>query len=292
MINLLANLVNRTLDRTPVLKRRQPTLFEPVKDAAPLTARHDDVSERMSEDEFFAKPDAAIDQNPRTDITNAQTQVVSPAQQRPHTASQTPGPLEVTSSEGKTQLVPPRINSISSITDFQEDSVVREKSLPHGETDRHHLNHAAAPVYEPTIETIVERKFEREVVFQDDRHQPHLEETNLVEQLPDNSPQSNANHVRGRRQEARRTSSIKVDSPALNKPAAQRRATEQEMRRGERARLQSESAEGGHQPTPTINVTIGRVEVRATAAPKRVESARPAGPKLSLEDYLRGRKGN
>lgn len=45
-------------------------------------------------------------------------------------------------------------------------------------------------------------------------------------------------------------------------------------------------------PAPTIQVTIGRIEVRATpptAAPAR--AARPATPKLSLEDYLRSRSG-
>jgi len=45
-------------------------------------------------------------------------------------------------------------------------------------------------------------------------------------------------------------------------------------------------------PAPTIQVTIGRIEVRATppaAAPAR--AARSATPRLSLEDYLRSRSG-
>jgi hypothetical protein len=41
-----------------------------------------------------------------------------------------------------------------------------------------------------------------------------------------------------------------------------------------------------------INVTIGRIEIRATPAmsPPRRSAAR-AGPQLSLEDYLRSRNG-
>jgi hypothetical protein len=41
---------------------------------------------------------------------------------------------------------------------------------------------------------------------------------------------------------------------------------------------------------PTIQVTIGRIEVRAAAAPGTSSAtSRPSGPKLSLEDYLKNR---
>ena len=45
---------------------------------------------------------------------------------------------------------------------------------------------------------------------------------------------------------------------------------------------------GFRPPAPTIHVTIGRVEVRATPRPSERRQAAPLkGPKLSLEDYLR-----
>lgn len=45
-------------------------------------------------------------------------------------------------------------------------------------------------------------------------------------------------------------------------------------------------------PQPTIQVTIGRIEVRAAPAPAAsARPARPAAAKLSLEDYLRSRSG-
>lgn len=44
--------------------------------------------------------------------------------------------------------------------------------------------------------------------------------------------------------------------------------------------------------TPTVQVTIGRIEVRATTpASTRTHGARPAAPRLSLDDYLRSRGG-
>ena len=45
-------------------------------------------------------------------------------------------------------------------------------------------------------------------------------------------------------------------------------------------------------PQPTIQVTIGRIEVRAAPVPAAsARPARPAAAKLSLEDYLRSRSG-
>jgi hypothetical protein len=43
--------------------------------------------------------------------------------------------------------------------------------------------------------------------------------------------------------------------------------------------------------SPAIQVTIGRVEVRATVAPKPARTSVPNKPPLSLDDYLRQRGG-
>lgn len=46
------------------------------------------------------------------------------------------------------------------------------------------------------------------------------------------------------------------------------------------------------QPTPTIQVTIGRIEVRATAPVNPLSTqARPKPPVMSLDEYLRQRGG-
>jgi hypothetical protein len=60
--------------------------------------------------------------------------------------------------------------------------------------------------------------------------------------------------------------------------------------RGVRSRTAWEEGQAGQAPEPTIRVTIGRIEVRATApAPPPAPAARPAGPRLTLEEYLRRR---
>jgi len=73
-------------------------------------------------------------------------------------------------------------------------------------------------------------------------------------------------------------------------PMAQRRPTRQESRRSLNGQSQTQLAPPIAPSPPTINVTIGRVEVRASTPVKRSEPTRQGAPKLSLEDYLRGRR--
>jgi hypothetical protein len=42
-------------------------------------------------------------------------------------------------------------------------------------------------------------------------------------------------------------------------------------------------------PAPVVRVTIGRIEVRAVAPPAPAPRAKPPGPRLTLESYLRAR---
>ncbi|MCL4266854.1 MAG: hypothetical protein KJ069_26980 [Anaerolineae bacterium] len=46
------------------------------------------------------------------------------------------------------------------------------------------------------------------------------------------------------------------------------------------------------EPTPTVQITIGRIEVRATPPPPaKAEKKQPSAPMMSLDDYLRQRNG-
>jgi hypothetical protein len=46
------------------------------------------------------------------------------------------------------------------------------------------------------------------------------------------------------------------------------------------------------EPEPVVHVSIGRIEVRASAPDKPLRAREPAKPRLSLDDYLRRREGN
>lgn len=63
-------------------------------------------------------------------------------------------------------------------------------------------------------------------------------------------------------------------------------------RRRERQAAARDAQRERAEVTPTINVTIGRVEVRATQAPAPAQRrAETAAPRMSLDDYLRRRSG-
>jgi hypothetical protein len=77
-----------------------------------------------------------------------------------------------------------------------------------------------------------------------------------------------------------------VARPARAADAA--RASEASPRRRAAGRRHGEQRAEDEQ---TIEVTIGRVELRAPAAPAQPVSAAPDPPWLSLDDYLRERDG-
>jgi hypothetical protein len=292
MINLLANLVDRALERAPVLQRRQPSPFEPVHDAA-LTLRHDDAGDSLVEDEMFAESKSAILKEPDNEVHAERIGIPrSSSQLHQHsTEGKTPPrqAMEVTATEPKPQLRQPVID----IAHQQNESTIREESLVQDVSNQHTLNRPKSLVREPSIVTVVERKVEREISLIDRDDARPVEQTNLLVQPSRNSRQPATDDVISRRPETRKQTSAPTADSILRKRAEQRRPPRKDTQRSVRTRLESEPAQRAGPPTPTINVTIGRVEVRATTATKRPDRPRPASPKLSLEDYLQGRsKGN
>jgi hypothetical protein len=73
--------------------------------------------------------------------------------------------------------------------------------------------------------------------------------------------------------------------PSLARANEIARLTDQPRRAGE-------TVKEGESVAPIIRVTIGRIDVRAVAAPEPLRRESPAAtPKLSLEEYLRSRSG-
>ncbi len=144
------------------------------------------------------------------------------------------------------------------------------------------------------IETIVEKRIEREIISEHSRDStadkdadsfaPQI--TRPREPVRDNGERAQA----PLKTEAKPLSSPKAEAgikPLTQKKLAPRRETAPVIR----ATARVESTRAVLPPTPpTIHVTIGRVEVRATPPVTAAKPlARPAGPRLSLDDYLRSR---
>jgi hypothetical protein len=82
------------------------------------------------------------------------------------------------------------------------------------------------------------------------------------------------------------------ESPAIRPAPIPAPAIEVVSRRSRSAAWESIDAPQLASPAPTIHVTIGRIEVRATPPPVSAQSkSRPAAPVMSLDDYLRQRGG-
>jgi hypothetical protein len=144
------------------------------------------------------------------------------------------------------------------------------------------------------IETIVEKRIEREIISEYSRDSTvNQDAEGFTPQITRTREPARADGDRAQaplQTELKPRSSPKEE--ATIKPLTQQKqAPRREIAPVIRATARVESTRAVLPPAPpTIHVTIGRVEVRATpqaTAAKPV--ARPAGPRLSLDDYLRSR---
>lgn len=283
-MNLFASLVDRALGRAPVLQRRRPTVFEPAKNAA-LTTR-DNTMDLLREEQSYADAESSAPRetskvvNHRSDESRTEVQ----PQSADAASTVTPRATDITIVEEQ----PAFKTSERKPTESDSDNLsIREQNLTQESPQQ--LSKPTTPALAPALETIVETKPESQIVLQKPENVRPLDEIDLVADAPDDAQTSIVNNIVVLRSIAQKQNSEQVDETRLLKPLAQRRPTRQQMQRSTRARPQPAHEQLDTTATPTINVTIGRVEVRASAPAKRAESARQAGPKLSLDEYLRGR---
>jgi hypothetical protein len=272
MMDFLTALLDRTLDRAPVLERRRPSLFEPSGGIGPSPAPLE---------EFVEEVEAAAPAQPlRPEIANA-----APSSQPVAAVGETPPPVARAAPSPPT-AAPPAL----------------ERPAP-GETSRFR---EAPPQSAPavtvkrieTTERIIERETEIVRLVKDGAP---LAGTQQERARPRGAPPIEPRPVRTKHdivetRTGRREPSLKPpDAPALVRPAkaappapvlaAPARPAMRPLQPAPAREQEHRSAE------PAIHVTIGRVEIRAVPPPPGAAAAKPATPKLKLEDYLRARSG-
>lgn len=284
-MNLFASLVDRALGRAPVLQRRRPTLFEPAGNA--VLSTRDNTMDLLHEEQSYAEAESPV---ARTDKVNTDQDEARATSQLPSSnaaATVTPKATDITLVEEQPAFKP--VGREANESDDAERNVpIREQTLTQDAPQE--LSKTSTP---PSLETIVETKPEPQLSLQKPGDENPFDEVDLVADAPDDVQSSIVNNIVVLRAIAQKQNSGQIDESRLLKPVTQRRPTRQQLQRPARARSQSEHGQIETPALPTINVTIGRVEVRASAPAKRADAARPTAPKLSLEEYLRGRsKGN
>jgi len=269
MSDFLSSLVDRALGRGPVLQRRRASFFEPTTDAiaidVPLSIEPQpaEVSARMT---GAGAPPAALEpaSSARAQVA-ASSRETSSAVQRPsaeHAASSVPreGPPEPRTPSAPVQAVPPR--GVETIVERVVERAGRPGVAEGSRVDPSQIRSA------PTTLTV-----------------------RSVPTVADGAIASGPMSVPGSRE-----ASSRREAPALRElpvpriepsgePQAPRVVPRPELRMPEWGR-------DAAPPAPTIQVTIGRIEIRAMPSPTAPARGKgPAAPRLSLEDYLRLRGG-
>ena len=288
-MNLFASLVDRALGRAPVLQRRRPTVFEPAKNAVLATR---DSTDLLREEQSYAE---AENPGPReSTVLRAEpdeARAESQAERSNASSTLTPKANDITIIEEQPAFKAPALEA-DEAEDGGHNLPLREQTLT-PEPPQQLSKDPSVNSLAPSLETIVEANSEQPVALQQPGDENPFDEIDLLADTAENAEASIANNIVVLQSIAQKQASEQTDESRLLKPMQQRRPTRQQMQRSARALPKSQPEQLETPTLPTINVTIGRVEIRASAPVKRGEPARPTGPKLSLEEYLRGRgRGN
>ena len=286
MTDLFASLVDRSLGRALVLERRQPTLFEPAIDAA------------FSEPSLHEKENFVESEPP-----------AAPSQQFFRNTAPSPKPTSTVEKPEAPALEtrPARRRRVRDIPTPEEDvettrtalAPVKETKATSPEQPTHNIQPPVVgapkpptPAPERTIETIVEKTIEREVIKEQATEAPAIKE---IQTFTQPNPQPQPPH-RDQGLSTQPPSKVEVkhlppkETTVIKPLAPKNPPPHRDIPPTMRAAVRAEAKRRPEPPAPIINVTIGRVEVRATTpANGKTHAARPAGPRLTLEDYLRSR---
>jgi hypothetical protein len=299
--DLLGSLVDRVLERGPVLHRRQPALFEPVQQSAIVRAPDESLREEhaFAENETAPKhvePKPVQQSNLPTATPSLRWDEVAPQQEMrrarsEHSASDAPPPRFESAARQEIRtmaapLVQPEIRVAP-----------RDVDPSRGANERDDGKHTkVSPVEARRIDTIVEKRIERQVTTEHVTVERRFEQT-IVPLLNESASQQNGSERREVSSKeppnAKSISRTPPQTPAL-KPMPRRAVVPQRLPTPAARPLAPEPPRTVSPSPPAIHVTIGRVEVRAThQSSGRPPAPRFTGPQLSLEAYLRSRgEGN
>ncbi|MBO0859244.1 MAG: hypothetical protein J2P21_12340 [Chloracidobacterium sp.] len=279
MNDYLTNLAARSLNPAPALRPRLRSRFDPVSPdpAKPLASTPDRISlEKETETPY---PSAIA----RDALRSGALAAPAPAPAPTEDENETIGP----------PIGPPRETSM------------RGSSMPADETTIARTHAHALSTIRPEPIGIFRNAAEDRAAL--DRSAPEIVESNEAEAAVQTSPLKTRRPQRDPRMHAEvlervvinevieRREPGQIDDGALSEsllPAPKRSAISSQVIAQPRVTpfLEYRGEEKAAPPAPTVHVTIGRVEVRATQlTPQSSPKPRPSRPTMSLDDYLRRR---
>jgi len=260
MSDFLSNLVERALGRAPVLERRQPAIFEPAwaGEEFHLLDRGEDPLLSREEEPRGA---ASFPELPRRTPAPEAERPTSLPREKESVRSIVPRAVRLAEEQS--------IETVKTSAALVSPNESRKENVLPPEADRG-TDPAPAPI------RVIERVLEQEVMARPSPARPTLH-AHAALLTPASSLRAACESER----------EILATPPSSLRPA----------RESERKSLpthETQTPASGAAVPPPIQITIGRLEIRAsTPAPSPAPRRRIAGPRLSLDDYLQARsRGN
>jgi hypothetical protein len=281
----LSRLIDRTQGCAPALQRRRAALFEPVVPwtgsmTGSTTASQDGAFERrepatasrranVSDPDTHYSPDSPM--QPKTAASHGQA---VPGASMSHTMPGDDRPSQAERTSTQTTM-PPHGTSVKDAGDLAWTPPDTKPAPPR------------APSIDATSSDSAEREAREARVRVPEAHSPaHLSRPDSPAFATPMASRSHASHagIEDSSQTVPRTSAT---APRTTTPTARTTVTRTVFQPGSPAAAQTAAA------SPTVQITIGRIEVRAISEPARGAQrvAHAAAPRLSLDDYLRARGG-
>ncbi|MGH9866941.1 MAG: hypothetical protein ACREAA_02085 [Candidatus Polarisedimenticolia bacterium] len=278
MSDYLAHLAARALNVAPLVRPRQASLFEPVQAAGSWIAGSDSApeSDARRPESTPPAPDA-IAVEPRTGALLAAPPTAAPS------APLLPTPQRHTTAEASLVPTPRRHHEASAQADplaIQAPLVTAAWLPSHEHSGSRRGNHEEeAPVRSDRDPVPPPRQEEQAENARDELRAWSRRTEERLSRLEGGRPQPRA-PIPGRAKGESRPGTT-VLHPHVTTPSRPQ------------TRIADESAADSPQPHPAIQVTIGRVEVRAVAPAPPPSRRKPPAPRpgVTLEEYLRQRGG-
>ncbi len=302
MTDFLSTLVDRALDRAPVLERRPLSVFEPTPVRAPFEDRGSEYARPPDEEGMFLNAGSLAGRRTIESSWNA-TKI------DPETIAPVPPAAEREGAQGGSFRNPSSPEALlereKTHTDRKHTDALspeaRDRSIARAETaDQLSPPPSAMPSASPLQLLVSETIVEREVEPPRSDGPAFVVGPIVARAVKSISPVwpvvARATEPDHNGHERPGAAARQRDESVMPRKLPLSVAEEQIRPMARPPNLPARRAQHGVKDTPpaapTVQVTIGRIEVRATPqAENRTHTTRPAAPRLSLDDYLRSRGG-
>lgn len=293
--DFLSHLLERATGEAPVLEYRRASLFEPVT----KTMHFDELEPHLEFVETQTERPGARNKRSSAPAESELNERSTPKGRVAPTAQSTVQEEKAPATQNALVAHPkpapePGERLLSTIVDRAKPSSSEKVTAPARETQQTIVKEVTVP------ERVVETRLDREIILvagRENRERPVIEKARPPEVVQPSVQLIKPKVSPAKTDTAISKPKINTQSESSALPARRSSIKPAEIPRPFSAPLVNPARRSAKTqaplppPAPTVQVTIGRVEVRATPAPPVKHQATRVAPKLTLDEYLRSRSG-